>query len=116
MLFLAHMSGNCKLAEGVVNIIRHRDGLQAHLAHQPPDAFPIHPIALCAQCGGHLWPTVKGRFQILRVDRAHHLEIEWVLRCRLIIVGRTVETEQGALPANAQRRMVRLDQFSLGVN
>jgi hypothetical protein len=90
--------------------------LHAHLAHQAPHAFVSDRIPVRAERGGHSGPAIERRFEILRIDLPHQLQIERVFRRWLVIIGGAVETEQGALPADAEFGMIGLDEGTFLLN
>ena len=61
------------------------DRHQTHEAHQPPDAFLVHGMALVLQVPGHLPHTVKRGLQELLVDQQHQIKIHRGFALRRVI-------------------------------
>jgi hypothetical protein len=79
--------------------------------------FAVDRKALFAQHDRHASAAVEGRLGILLVKSAHHLLVEGVVT----VVGVVVEAGAGqlqqlALPLNAQRRVLGLDELPALVN
>ncbi|MBA7610198.1 hypothetical protein ES703_17404 [subsurface metagenome] len=51
------------------------DGLETHYPHQPPDTFPVDPVALTLQPRGYLACPVEWCGQVLTVNQLHKSQI-----------------------------------------
>ena len=93
------------------------DCLQTHLAHQAgyPLAIDLEAMSL-VEPGCYLAIAVEGRSGVLFVDQPHEMQIQGRFSGRLPVVGRPVETDQLALPANTQGGMVRFNHRPFGLN
>ena len=85
------------------------DGLNAHQTHQTSDSFAIDGVAQSTQMRGHLGPAIEGRMQELLVNQAHQMQVQRRLGSRLIVEGGPIKSQQLALPADTQSRMLVLN-------
>ena len=84
--------------------------LQAHDAHQPLHPLAVDRLALPDQPGGQL-PAAEERVRrVLLVDEPHQPQVLGRLTRRLVVQARPIQSEQLALPTDAQLGMAHLDQ------
>lgn len=82
------------------------DGLNTHLAHQSLNMLTIHVFSqLAVQRTHHLTRSEERRTQVLLVDETHQTQVVIAFLDSLVVVGRTAQPKQFALPANADRRV-----------
>jgi len=85
--------------------------LDTHHAHQTLHPLTIDHMALTYQPACYLPTAITRSAQILFVYQAHKLQVLLGLDCAgHAVITRTTQTDQRALPLNAQLRMLRLDE------
>src|SRR5688572_22984268 len=86
------------------------NGLDAHHAHQPLHAFAVHDPAFGLQPDCHPPRAVERRAQVLLVDQPHQTQVVLRFWSRLVMPRGAVQSQQLALPANAQRDVAGFNQ------
>ena len=69
------------------------DGLEPHYLHQPPDTFPVDPLALTLQPRGYLTCSVERCSQVLTVNQLHKSEILLGDSFRLVVQARAADIQ-----------------------
>lgn len=89
------------------------DRLKPHLPHQSSDPFGIDLMANFPEPSGHLRNAKKRVPGILFVDQAHQMQILRALRHRFVVITGAGQSDQFALPADADCPVPRVYQQSL---
>ena len=83
---------------------------QAHFVHQAFDPFMVYLVAFILQTGRDLaYPEVRS-IRINFINAPHQFQIQFADRARLVVVAGPCQFQQFTLTANADLRIIRLDQ------
>jgi site-specific DNA recombinase len=84
--------------------------LQPHCPQQPPGPLGVDFVPQAAQVGRHPQHTVARRPRVLLVQQAHQREVLRAFARRAVVQAGAVQAQQLALPADAEPRVLRIDQ------
>ena len=86
------------------------DSRQSHHLHQTADPLAIDGMPKPSQVPCHLPGSVPRGFEVLFVYQAHQFQVFRAFAHRLVVVGRSIDREQFALPGNTELDMAGFNQ------